>query len=454
MAWVDKKGDIYIMKTWKATLFLGMAATTMGLVAFNTNGSSAQAADSVVNNYINSSNLQHALITSSIWNGFPKNAYRNGVGKPEGVVVHETANPNSTIYNEIAYMKNNYQNAFVHSFVDASKIINIANTNYLAWGSGYYGNQRFVQFEQVEVHSKAAFASEINNAAYYTAAILKQYNLKPNDAAYDGKGTVWSHEAVSKYLGGTDHADPKAYYASAGRTYFGQAYTFAMFYQLVKQRYNELMPSTETPAVDSSSSSSSSVVSSSSSAATTTPDTDSSTATTTVKPAVTYHGGNGNDWATLSSTYRKYRAYNHVKGSQYTAKNLGWNYGSYVGRKVYLDNRGVKKSGSTWYRIRYSKSKSAKRYWVYSKALQFAKVSYTTDLDQTNTVKSTSKAPLRNHVLSSSYLSKNTGSVTDLAGQNVTVNAKAVKVQAGKTTVWYRIKDNNKTYWVYQSALQ
>ena len=52
----------------------------------------------------------------------------------------------------------NYNNAFVHSFVDASHVI--SNTNYLAWGVGYPGNARFVQFEQVEVHSKSAFAKK------------------------------------------------------------------------------------------------------------------------------------------------------------------------------------------------------------------------------------------------------------------------------------------------------
>ncbi|VDG25063.1 N-acetylmuramoyl-L-alanine amidase [Lactiplantibacillus mudanjiangensis] len=439
------------MKTWQANLLLGMAATTIGLVATNTHGPSAQAADSVVNTYINNNHLQPASITSSIWNGFPKNAYRNGVGKPEGVAVHETANPNSTIYNEIAYMKNNYQNAFVHTFIDAGKIINIANTNYLAWGSGYYGNQRFVQFEQVEVHSKAAFASEVNNAAYYTAYILKQYNLQPDDAAYDGKGTVWSHGAISTYLGGTDHTDPKTYYANAGKTYFGQAYTFAMFYQLVKQQYDALGGTANATTNTSSSSAASS------STPTATTDTSSSTtATTSVKPQfakVSYYKANGGNWANLSANYRKYRAYNHVKGSQANVKQLGWGY-AYTGRKVYIDMRGVKAGGSTWYRIRYSKATNAKRYWVYGKALSLAKISYTTSLSQNMTVKSTTKAPLRNHVLSSPYLSKNTGSAADFAGQTVTVNAKAVKVQAGKTTTWYRFKGNQKSYWVVQSALQ
>jgi bifunctional autolysin len=46
---------------------------------------------------------------------------RNGVGKPEGIVVHDTANDNSTIEGEINYMRNNYTNAFVHAFVDGNR---------------------------------------------------------------------------------------------------------------------------------------------------------------------------------------------------------------------------------------------------------------------------------------------------------------------------------------------
>ncbi|WP_412988514.1 N-acetylmuramoyl-L-alanine amidase family protein [Pediococcus siamensis] len=193
-----------------------------------------------VNTYIKQQKIKPVGITTSVWNGFPKFDYDRGYGKPEGVVVHETANPSSTIYGEIAYMKSNYQNAFVHGFVDAGKIINIANTNYLAWGCGYPGNGKFVQFEQIEVHSKGAFAHEIANAAWYTAYLLNKYHLSANDAAYDGKGTVWSHKAVAEFFGGSTHTDPYEYYLKSGRTFFGQAYTMAQFYQLVKSYYGSL----------------------------------------------------------------------------------------------------------------------------------------------------------------------------------------------------------------------
>lgn len=320
-----------ILKKTTIIKFAAAAIAAMGIFSF----SSTTHAESV-NSYIANNNISHANITSSIWGGFPKNAYRKETGKPEGVVVHETANPNSTIYNEIAYMKKNYQAAFVHSFVDASRIINIANTNYLAWGAGYPANARFVQFEQVRVHSKSAFAHEIANAAYYTAYILDKYGLTPNDAAYDGKGTVWSHGGVSKFLGGTDHTDPTAYYASMGKTYFGASYTFAQFYQLVKTTYENLQGSHEKKAFDK----------------------------------VTYKSAD--DQALLGDKYKSYRLYNHVKNSRANVKTYSWSsVSASVGKKVYIDDIGKKSSGSTWYRITFSDSSNAQKYWVYSKALNF-----------------------------------------------------------------------------------
>src|SRR5699024_8660188 len=95
--------------------------------------------------------------------------YRNGYGKPEGVVAHETANNNSTITGEISYMSRNHKNAFVHAFIDNSRIIEVHPTNYGAWGAGRFANERFVNVELVRVHSFDAFAQSINNYAQYIA---------------------------------------------------------------------------------------------------------------------------------------------------------------------------------------------------------------------------------------------------------------------------------------------
>lgn len=306
------------------------ALATLGIAGFVGLSNPATAnASSKVNDYIASKNYKPVKVTKSIWSGFPKYKYRHGKGKPEGVVVHETANPSSTIYNEIAYMKRNYNNAFVHSFVDASNIINIANTDYLSWGVGYPGNARFIQFEQIEVHSKSAFAHEIANAAWYTAYLLKEYNLKPNDAAYDGKGTVWSHGSVASHLGGSTHTDPVGYYASAGKKYFGQKYTMAAFYQMVKKYYNAMGSTNHTKLT-----------------------------------AATYTSVN--QQAKLSSKYTKYYLYNHVKGSNKNAKRQSWSKISpKVGKTYYIDMTAKKSTGSMWYRIKPSKN-SSKRYWVWS----------------------------------------------------------------------------------------
>ena len=51
----------------------------------------------------------------------------------------------------------------------------------------------------------------MNNYADYAATQLQYYGLKPNSAENDGSGTVWTHAAISRWLGGTDHADPHGY---------------------------------------------------------------------------------------------------------------------------------------------------------------------------------------------------------------------------------------------------
>ncbi len=318
------------MKMHKIVLTALATLGAAGVLGLSTTTASAS---SKVNSYISSEKITPAKVTKSIWSGFPKNKYRHGKAKPEGVVIHETANPSSTIYNEIAYMKRNYNNAFVHSFVDGSRIINIANTDYLAWGVGFPGNARFVQFEQVEVHSKSAFAHEISNAAWYTAYLLNEYNLKPNDAAYDGKGTVWSHGSVAKHLGGSTHTDPVGYYASAGSKYFGQKYTMAMFYEMVQKYYNA-MNVKHTKLV--------------------------SAKYTSV-----------NKQAKLSSKYKKFNLYNHVKNVSKNAKRQKWSKISpKIGKTYYIDMQAKKSTGQTWYRIRTSKNtKSKTRYWVYSENL-------------------------------------------------------------------------------------
>lgn len=183
---------------------------------------------SSINDYIRSKNYTVPNYEEDIASYLPKYSYR--YGKPEGIVMHDTANDNSTIQGEVNYMKNNYNSAFVHAYVDGKRVIETANTDYLAWGAGPAANDRFIHVELVHTHTADDFARSINNYADYAATNLLYYGLKPDSAEYDGQGTVWTHRAVSNYLGGTDHSDPHDYLQSHG-------YSYDELYDLINEKY-------------------------------------------------------------------------------------------------------------------------------------------------------------------------------------------------------------------------
>ncbi|MGY0691319.1 S-layer homology domain-containing protein [Virgibacillus sp. FSP13] len=192
----------------------------------------AQKAYPNVNDYILSHNLPTAAVEYDHISKLPQFGYR--YGRPEGVVAHETANNSSTITQEITYMKRNYQNAFVHAYVDNSRVIEVHPTKYASWGAGPYANERFIHVELVRVHSFDKFARSINNYANYIASLLDKYGLQVISAEdNNGKGTLWSHRAVTHYLGGTWHVDPHGYFAQWG-------YNWSDFVELVTMKYNAL----------------------------------------------------------------------------------------------------------------------------------------------------------------------------------------------------------------------
>ncbi|WP_409531499.1 GW domain-containing glycosaminoglycan-binding protein [Enterococcus gallinarum] len=184
------------------------------------------------NTQIISKNYPLLKIQKDYSGNFDKMDYQEGYALPSGIVIHETANSNSTIQNEIAYMKRNWQNAFVHAFVDHNNIIEIHPTEYYSWGAGRQANPKFVQVELVRV-SSANFDRSVFNDAYYAAYMLKKYNLTPDNAHSDGKGTIWSHDAVTRFLGGTDHTDPVGYFSANN-------YSMYDFYELVVYLYNKI----------------------------------------------------------------------------------------------------------------------------------------------------------------------------------------------------------------------
>lgn len=166
-----------------------------------------------VNDYIISNRIQPAKIqnregTFSEWTG-----YENGVGKPEGVVVHETADNNATAENEYSFFNNNWSTVqtYVHAVADDNEIINMHNTDYAVWGAGPTANAKFIQIELCRTHSGDAFARSIANDAYYVASKLLQYNLPDTPGV-----TVMSHHQTSLKWHETTHVDPDTYFPMWG----------------------------------------------------------------------------------------------------------------------------------------------------------------------------------------------------------------------------------------------
>jgi hypothetical protein len=144
----------------------------------------------------------------------PKLVFRKGIGKFEGVVMHDTANDNSTIDEEVRFMKRNYQNAFVHFYCGATKIVQTADTDYLAYGAGKTANLRYLHIELCHAKTENEFQESYNRWIYIAALYLHQNKL----GVIDGE-TLLSHYQVSEHFGESDHTDPIAYLERFGKTW-------------------------------------------------------------------------------------------------------------------------------------------------------------------------------------------------------------------------------------------
>ena len=226
------------MKLKKVLITLTAAGITAAVSFFGANSASAATLNDMAkqNSYVGTTFLYKWLKTQNIrYNKFyeeNKIIYRNN-GKPEGIVVHETADPGATAKDEAIYFNREWNKmyAYVHAFADHNDVIQMMTPDYGVWGAGPMANDRFVQIELCEENNRNDFAKSINNDAIWCAQILHRYNLKPTNATHDGKGTIWSHAAVSKFLGGTDHGDPDGYFAKWG-------YSMDDFFDLISHYYN------------------------------------------------------------------------------------------------------------------------------------------------------------------------------------------------------------------------
>ena len=138
-------------------------------------------------------------------------AGRFSAGKPTWVVVHSSGNPNASIDSEIAYMAKNQDNAYVQAWCGHNKIVEIANTDYRAWGAGRTANKYAVQIEVTEDKrlTKAQKQQAIDREAFWVAVQCAYYNIPLNK--------VYSHADISRmYPQDTNHTDPIAFFKSVG----------------------------------------------------------------------------------------------------------------------------------------------------------------------------------------------------------------------------------------------
>lgn len=195
-----------------------------------------------INDYIASRGYPHRQIKPAIDRQFSRQGYHTLFRRPRGVIVHDTGTEHTTVSSEVNYMENNYGNTgvFVHTFISAHQILNIANVHYMAQGAGPNANPYFVQFEMPHEYTRKGFAMQLANAAYYTATILRDNHLPVIKGSANGTGTIWTHSMVSAYLGGTDHQDPNAYWTNSADDLFSTSYNVNDFIDLVQAYYNRL----------------------------------------------------------------------------------------------------------------------------------------------------------------------------------------------------------------------
>lgn len=224
-------------------------------------GTKVEAA-SAVNNYIINNNIKPVGEALSLGRIYNQNTNKNGGinmdytgGKPRMVVIHEVGVDGGTINGSIDYMVRTQDSAFVHSFVDGSQLITIADKGKKSWGSGGWGNQYGIQIEQMRVTTSVAFYKQIVTLAKWTADQMIIYDMgapklmsspsspQRNDLSIKPDGNLASHRMIAyKFNQTTSHVDPDEYWARFG-------YDMNQFRDLVEYYYNQL----EAPKITSTS---------------------------------------------------------------------------------------------------------------------------------------------------------------------------------------------------------
>lgn len=140
------------------------------------------------------------------------------------IIAHESGNPNNTgpnsLVNEVAYMKRNWQNAFVSHWIGSGgRIIQIAQPGRIQWGAGPNANPyAYAQVELARTNRYSIFEQDYKAYVWLLRKLARDAGLPLtlNTGQSRQSPGIKTHSWVSRHLGGTTHVDPDGYLASWG----------------------------------------------------------------------------------------------------------------------------------------------------------------------------------------------------------------------------------------------
>ncbi len=163
-------------------------------------------------------NIVKVPVEQQIISGLPNLYSSNDI-----IVAHESGNANNTgansLYNEVAYMTRNWQNAFVTHWVGSGgKVIQLAPTGRQSWGAGSPANSRaYAQVELARTKDKATFQKDYKSYVNLLRQLANQAGIPIELDSGSNRG-IKTHRWITYNWGGTDHIDPYSYLASWGIT--------------------------------------------------------------------------------------------------------------------------------------------------------------------------------------------------------------------------------------------
>jgi len=153
---------------------------------------------------------------------------------PQGMVVHETADPGATAQNLFDYWNKQYRGDSANAVVDWNEAIQLIPNNEVAWHAGRTANLKFIGVElcRPAVHDEVKFNAVWDSAVKLFADVFIE-QIKITTITKDN---LMSHAEVSAKWHETDHQDPVSYFKEYGKTVDD-------FRAAVQQRINDLKPS-------------------------------------------------------------------------------------------------------------------------------------------------------------------------------------------------------------------